>query len=279
MHCRARELTESSSFPRYIVALLEGHVVPNIPYISDAATYSPESCFFGQAINIGCVLRKVLIDIINLEPFLSLLCLSVGITVYVRYKQILELQLCHQVLAPNTARLNRVSLWIGLVSAFGISIVGNFQETNVRVVHLFGALLCFGFGSVYFSLQTILSYYLQPFTSSMAVAHLRMVLSMVCVVFFLLVAIPGVISHIKYDGKDPRHWYPSDGGWMFHVISSVSEWIVATAFCFYILSYTPEFRDIHMEHPKLILVRTTILLIEEGDREGVSSSSYGEIDA
>lgn len=43
--------------------------------------------------------------------------------------------------------------------------------------------------------------------------------------------------------------YPSDGGWEYHVASSISEWIVATIFCFYILTFTDEFRDIHMEHP------------------------------
>lgn len=35
---------------------MQGHVVPTVPYISDAATYSPESCVFGQMINIGSVL-------------------------------------------------------------------------------------------------------------------------------------------------------------------------------------------------------------------------------
>uniref|UniRef100_A0AAG5DKT0 CWH43-like N-terminal domain-containing protein n=1 Tax=Anopheles atroparvus TaxID=41427 RepID=A0AAG5DKT0_ANOAO len=44
----------------YIAAVLQGHVVPTVPYISDAATYSPESCVFGQFINIGCVLRKLI---------------------------------------------------------------------------------------------------------------------------------------------------------------------------------------------------------------------------
>lgn len=33
-------------------------MVPTVPYISDAATYSPESCIFGQLINIGSVLCK-----------------------------------------------------------------------------------------------------------------------------------------------------------------------------------------------------------------------------
>lgn len=43
--------------------------------------------------------------------------------------------------------------------------------------------------------------------------------------------------------------YPSDGGWEYHVASSISEWIVATIFCFYILSFTEEFRAIKMHHP------------------------------
>lgn len=45
----------------YIAAVLQGHVVPTVPYISDAATYSPESCVFGQLINIGSVLRELIL--------------------------------------------------------------------------------------------------------------------------------------------------------------------------------------------------------------------------
>jgi hypothetical protein len=42
----------------YIASIVQNHVGPDVPYISDAATYSPESCIFGQLINTGCVLRK-----------------------------------------------------------------------------------------------------------------------------------------------------------------------------------------------------------------------------
>lgn len=45
-------------FLRYIAAVLQGHVEPEFPYISDDATYSPESCVFGQLINMGSVLCK-----------------------------------------------------------------------------------------------------------------------------------------------------------------------------------------------------------------------------
>lgn len=42
----------------YIASIVQYHVVPDVPYISDSATYSPESCIFGQLINTGCVLRN-----------------------------------------------------------------------------------------------------------------------------------------------------------------------------------------------------------------------------
>ena len=52
-------------------------------------------------------------------------------------------------------------------------------------------------------------------------------------------------------GKDPRKWYPEDGGWEMHVASTVSEWIVATSFCVYILSFVQEFRAINIEEPQV----------------------------
>uniref|UniRef100_A0A182TX38 CWH43-like N-terminal domain-containing protein n=1 Tax=Anopheles melas TaxID=34690 RepID=A0A182TX38_9DIPT len=218
----------------YIAAVLQGHVVPTVPYISDAATYSPESCVFGQFINIGCVL--------------------LGITIYVRYRQIQELSFRHSDVRQALGRCSGISFWIGIGSCLGISIVGNFQETNVRIVHYVGAFLSFGLGTVYFWIQSYISYYIQPYMGTMQKANLRMALSVVCTVFFMIVAVTGVISHILFRGTDPRKWYPSDGGWEYHVASSISEWIVATAFCFYVLTFTDEFRTMQLDHPPLILL-------------------------
>ena len=66
-----------------------------------------------------------------------------------------------------------------------------------------------------------------------------------------------VIDYLDYmiifivTGKNPRKWYPPDGGWVLHVISTASEWVVAICFCFYILSFTPEFREVTFDHPKV----------------------------
>lgn len=55
----------------------------------------------------------------------------------------------------------------------------------------------------------------------------------------------------------------SDGGWRYHVASSVSEWIVATIFSFYILSFTDEFKFIQFEHPEISFVIFDIEQIDE----------------
>lgn len=224
----------------YIAAILEGHVVPAVPYISDAATYSPESCVFGQLINLGSVL--------------------LGLTIYVRYRQVLELFGYHPDLGEQLLKLNKISVWFGIASCVGISFVANFQETNVRIVHFFGAFCCFGFGTLYFWMQSLISYILQPIAGTKLKAHLRIAMSVACTVLFVLLAVTGVISHILFKGTDPRKWYPSDGGWHYHVASSISEWIVATIFSFYILSFTDEFRDVHLGHPQMTLLPYSITI-------------------
>ncbi|XP_063706747.1 DNA damage-regulated autophagy modulator protein 1 [Culicoides brevitarsis] len=224
----------------YIVAVLKGHVVPNVPYISDAATYSPESCFFGLFINLGCIL--------------------LGVVIYTRYRQVELISERFADVRAACEHLNSRALRIGFGSCLGIMIVANFQETNVRIVHYVGALLCFGLGTVYFWMQAFISYYIQPYCGTMLKSHLRLTLAVLCAIFFVVVAVTGIISHILYQGLNPRKWLPSDGGWGYHVASSICEWIVATAFSFYILTFTEEFRILSFDHPPL-----TFIEIDDGE--------------
>lgn len=217
----------------YIAAILQGHVVPDIPYISDAATYSPESCVFGQFINIGSVM--------------------LGIVIYIRYRQIERLTIHHPSLIGTIKRWNDVGFWFGIGSCFGISIVANFQETNVRIAHFVGAIMCFGSGTIYFWIQALISYGLQDYVATPFIVKVRLGFSVLCTIFFFVAAICGIISHILFNGLNPRKWYPSDGGWEYHVASSISEWIVSTIFSFYILTFSDEFRDITFEHPSISL--------------------------
>lgn len=57
--------------------------------------------------------------------------------------------------------LNVTSLTLGLLSSFGVSIVANFQQGNVAVVHFLGASMAFFLGSIYFITQVkFLTYFM-----------------------------------------------------------------------------------------------------------------------
>ena len=52
---------------RYGIAVGGKHVEPGFPYISDTGTYPPESCVFGQLMNLGALLGEQ-INLTSLGP-------------------------------------------------------------------------------------------------------------------------------------------------------------------------------------------------------------------
>lgn len=79
-------------------------------------------------------------------------CISaVAVLVYVRYREIDEIDRTGNY--ENVKIMNKRSVWLGVAASFGVSIVGNFQETNAFVIHVFGAGLAFGVGTVYICIQ------------------------------------------------------------------------------------------------------------------------------
>lgn len=76
----------------------------------------------------------------------------VVMVIYIRYRQIDKYYRSYA-LPSTVVKHNKIALWIGYLSCFGLSLVANFQETNVIIVHLTGAFLCFGLGTVYIWLQ------------------------------------------------------------------------------------------------------------------------------
>lgn len=80
---------------------------------------------------------------------------------YIRYRHLRELIGKFDYLETQQ-RINYLTLIIGYLACIGCSIVGNFQELHVLVIHWVGAGLTFGMGSVYMILQVLLnglSYY------------------------------------------------------------------------------------------------------------------------
>lgn len=224
-------LFEATFIGTYLFAISKGHVAPSVPYISDTAANSPESCFFGQLINIGCVL--------------------LGIVIYIRFRQVQQLIYHHPEL-KSSAKINVIALWLGIGSCLGCSMVANFQETNALTMHFIGAYGLFGLGSLYLLVQAYLTYNYHSYAPcAVGLAYTRFALAILCIILFVVVTVTGVIASKHFKGKDPRKWYPSDGGWEYHVVSSISEWILATLFCLYILTFTNEFKRISFDHPKV----------------------------
>ncbi|XP_072207692.1 DNA damage-regulated autophagy modulator protein 1 isoform X2 [Excalfactoria chinensis] len=166
----------------YVIAVLAGHVEPLVPYISDTGTKPPESGVFGFMINISALLG--------------------AITMYIRYL-IIEKQ--NESLRFVRSSCNMFSLCIGLMGCTGMGIVATFQELSVPSVHDIGALVAFGCGVVYITLQSIISYKSCPQWNTYFVCHIRMLISLIsCISFIPMIVFASRISMTKID------WTPSE---------------------------------------------------------------------
>ncbi|XP_060112202.1 modulator of macroautophagy TMEM150B isoform X3 [Heteronotia binoei] len=110
----------------YVMAVANGsvNITESFPYISTCGSYPPQSCIFGQVLNIGALLGVVIC------------CL--------KYQQLRDYG-CN-------SHLNLAGLIAGLFCALGSSVVGNFQQYNQLETHLFGAFLAFVVACALFSL-------------------------------------------------------------------------------------------------------------------------------
>ncbi|KAK6113486.1 Frag1/DRAM/Sfk1 family protein [Brugia pahangi] len=166
----------------YCIALSEKHITAFWPYISDSGTLPPESCIFGQLLNLSAVFFTI--------------------TAYLRHRQLIEFYWHHlKQKNGNWRSYSTIYLWFGYFSAFGVSLIGNFQEMSLVMVHYIGALMAFGCGLVYTWAQTLFSYWMQPRFAKSAIPHCRLFLSCLSTIFFITVGIFGTIL-----GQQPKNW-------------------------------------------------------------------------
>ncbi|XP_075694966.1 modulator of macroautophagy TMEM150B [Rhinoderma darwinii] len=135
----------------YVMAVSNGSVDVSevFPYISTCGSYPPQSCIFGQVLNVG-----------------ALLVLWICI---VRFQQIRDYG-CH-------SHVNSVGLAMGFLCALGTSMVGNFQQSNQLETHFVGAFLAFIIGNIYFWIQSYLTYRVKPRHGGWWIGPLRFILT------------------------------------------------------------------------------------------------------
>lgn len=84
-----------------------------------------------------------------------------AVTFYLRYRQVEEWSKMYS-MNKEINKLNERAVRLALIAVLGVSIVANFQETNILSIHMLGAFLAFGFGQWYMILNVrfILNFYL-----------------------------------------------------------------------------------------------------------------------
>ncbi|XP_075456750.1 DNA damage-regulated autophagy modulator protein 1 isoform X3 [Ascaphus truei] len=203
----------------YLISVLNGHVVPFVPYISDTGANPPESGVFGFMISVSAVLGAA--------------------TMYTRYK-IVEKQ--NDTFRFINNSFNILSLAIGLLGCIGMGIVATFQELAVPIVHDVGALITFICGVMYIFCQSLISYKSCPEWNSIGTCRIRMTISVVSImaVFPMFVCASFVITKLKL------HWTPEDQGYPYHLSSAICEWIVAFGFISYFLTFIKDFQGVSL---------------------------------
>ncbi|NXO84176.1 DRAM2 protein, partial [Sitta europaea] len=205
----------------YITAIVLHHVDPLVPYIRKARTLPQQDSY--------CL-------------WLSLAGMA---TMYIRYKQVSALSPEN----PRILRLNKVGLTLGWMSCFGLCIIANFQKCILYYIHVLGACLTFGVGSIYMLVQTILSYLMQPELHSKDIFLARLAVFLWSTSSILSMFVSSVVLYSGLYGQNlvqKLHWDPQEQGYTLHIISTVSEWSLAFSFLSFFLTYIRDFQKISL---------------------------------
>ncbi|XP_045672354.1 DNA damage-regulated autophagy modulator protein 2 isoform X4 [Phyllostomus hastatus] len=123
------------------------------------------------------------------------------------------------------------------------------KKTTFFTVHICGAVLTFGMGSLYMFVQTVLSYQMQPKIHGKQIFWIRLLLVIWCGVsaFSMLTC-----SSLLYSGSfgtdivQKLHWNRQDKGYVLHMITTAAEWSMSFSFFGFFLTYVRDFQKISL---------------------------------
>nr|CAD7578556.1 unnamed protein product [Timema californicum] len=160
---------------RYTWSVLLDQVEPAFPYISDTGTLPPASCLFSQLLNI--------------------ITIFMSCCVYIRYRLVKNAE------SGIIPWVNTMAAWLGGICCLGLSLVANFQESNVSSVHVIGADTCFIGGAIYFCLQTWFSHKMKPSLVSKKTLKFQICMSVLCFLCAVTTILAGNIASAHFHGK------------------------------------------------------------------------------
>ncbi|BFZ15590.1 hypothetical protein BsWGS_18629 [Bradybaena similaris] len=200
---------------------------------SHSAIKAPERCVFAQFVNIGAFMMAA--------------------NVYIRYKQMTEvLNLLSA--SKGDKRVNKVSLGIGFISAFGLTVVANFQTVDMRAAHYTGATLAFALGAVYCWMQTALSIRHTRWT---CVAVSQLVNSIALTVCIIVFAVSKTVYKLY---ENTGHGTKFDALRAVYLISTVSEWMTAASIVTFVLTFYRDFSNVWLKSPSVRIINHDAVL-------------------
>ncbi|XP_051897528.1 transmembrane protein 150A [Pristis pectinata] len=127
----------------------------------------------------------------------------------------------------DDATLSKVAMIVGFFGSVGGFIAGNCNSSVLMVLHYFGASLCFVSGCMYCILQTALTFKLYITGKECFLVPIRGVLTSLQVIFSI-----GYLAFFVHPDLSKKH------------IGAICEWILATNFYVFIMSFAFEFYHI-----------------------------------
>ncbi|XP_030754611.1 DNA damage-regulated autophagy modulator protein 2-like [Sitophilus oryzae] len=219
----------------YTIAVTRNDIPAVFPYISDTGVWYIEKCIFSFAMGIG-----------------ALLLLSV---LYIRYMQVKEILKNDEEKSfdPYIAVANKISMYLGIIAALGVFIVGCVQEVPFLIIHLTAAAVSFTLGWLVLVLQTYVSFKLYPAVGSRTVNIIRGIITFIVGISMATTSSFGGLSLLFFTGRDITQWTPKSGAYEMHLISTVFEWILVFGVIFFFAMYSHDFKHLVLYKPKINL--------------------------
>ena len=129
-----------------------------------------------------------------------------------------------------------------------------FAPVSEYSIHNVAAVIVFCCGLLYCALQSLVSFKMkQCGLNSHRMCLLRTFITLLVILNFVLFVIFSRWSNQQYDRDHAGHahvlklrWMPGQEGYVKHVISSVSEWLMCLSMVTYCLTFVPEFNYIRI---------------------------------
>ncbi|VDP46313.1 unnamed protein product [Heligmosomoides polygyrus] len=202
----------------------------------------------------GCVFAQLL----NMTAFLVVL------TIYIRHRQTVEFYE-HRLNWKRTVwhQMSLALMYMGFASALGLTLVANFPESELPLVHMIGAVLTFFSMVIYGWGQVIMGYSMVPRMVPLFVVHLRMLLIVVATLCLVLHEL-AVTLHVfvaSGAGAPPGGWYrvrrlgKDSPFYLNYMIATGSEWVMALTMAAFILTFVAELRYTYAHAPRVVFRR------------------------